>query len=183
MTIQNNCPNGTYWNNNVCVSIPSQCPAGLIWNTTQSRCVTTANTCPVGTYFNGYSCLPYSNCTGNKVWSSSQVQCVCPLTTLWNGNTCIPCNDGQVYGLAGCFCPNGTYFNGSSCVYINANICNQTQYASITNGVCSCLPGFDNIGGACICTGLIIQNFCDKCSSKPNSVWNNYSCECKSGFV
>lgn len=34
-----------------------------------------------------------------------------------------------------------------------------------------------------MCYGVEMNDFCDRCSHKPNSMWDGYLCKCDSGFT
>ena len=181
-TIEKKCQAGQYWSGNYCAVIPSQCPEQLVWNDSQNRCVPVNNICPSGTYYNGYTCLPYTQCKNNQIWSNSLAQCICPDNSFWNGNSCVTCIGGMIFGNTGCVCPSGSFFDGSACSKVTD--CSTIPNSFKNGSICECIRGFDKVNGACVCNGVLIgNNQCDKCTQKPNSKWTGYVCQCVDGYI
>lgn len=89
----------------------------MIW--IDGYCKPKGNNCPKGTYFNGQTCIPYTPCTGGRIWNAKLAQCVCPSNSFWNGESCNMCGNGQIYGGSmGCYCPEGTFYDGVKCITV-----------------------------------------------------------------
>ena len=128
--------------------------------------------------------MPYSACKNGQVWSNTLVQCVCPDNSFWNGLNCVNCVGGMLYGFDGCYCPLGTFFDGTQCSKVRVADCQSIPYSVLNGNSCDCLPGFDKVNGACVCSGVLVSaTQCDKCAAKPNSKWNGYICECSEGYI
>lgn len=175
------CPLGSYWSGSACVPIQGQCPVGLTW--TNGQCQPSGGVCPAGTYFSGQTCIPFTPCTGGRVWSSQLAQCVCPAGSFWNGNSCFTCGGGKVYeGNNGCFCPVGSFYDGSKCSPVTNPQCSSIVNSQWVGGQCICLEGYTAEGLACVCKGIETDGSCDRCYQKPNSDWKFGTCQCIEGY-
>ena len=146
-------------------------------------CMPTTNNCPSGSYFNGYLCIFYDDCEPNMVWNKTLVKCICVEGTFWNGAKCVTCNSGMTYTADGCVCPSGSVFNGSSCILSNEIGCKSMPDASWNGTHCVCLPGYSAIDGRCVCFGLEMTGWCNRCYQKANSFYKNGICVCLEGFI
>ena len=178
-----NCPTGFYSQSGSCVPLPQNCIPPTVWS--NNRCLATSG-CPLGSIKSGSSCQPYSSCQNGQVWNSSLLQCLCPSGTGWSGKECVRCGQGQIWDTyEGCTCPTGFFFAGDQCERVAQDRCinipNALWNAALSN--CMCYPGYTVVGQQCICKGVPYENFCDRCSFRPNSQWKFGMCQCKTGYT
>lgn len=176
------CTGDSYEFNGSCIALSTKCQSGLAWNATNG-CTPTSNTCPTGSYFSGVKCIPYQSCESGKVWNDTLSQCICPSGTFSNGETCVRCATGQLYANGGCYCPDGTFFDGTQCSVKTVDKCIGIPSSNWNGTHCVCFPGFSTSGDSCYCNGVIIGDYCERCASKPNSVFTNGICQCNNGYV
>lgn len=176
------CSGDTYEFNGQCIPLSTKCPSGLAWNNTNG-CLPTSNTCPTGAYYNGVKCIPYQSCDKGRVWNDTLSQCVCPEGSFSNGQECVRCAPGQLYAVGGCYCPEGTFFDGTKCSPLTVDRCIGIPNSNWNGTHCVCFPGFSTTGNSCYCTGVIMGDYCERCASKPNSVFTNGICQCNNGYV
>ncbi len=82
--INNQCPNGTYFNGVQCINYGRNCSmtdANMIWNPILVQCV-----CRYGTFFNGRQCI---SCPFTGMIYSNNDGCICPSGTYLNGTSCV----------------------------------------------------------------------------------------------
>ena len=200
---QDTCPRGTRWNGTMCASVTGDCPNGYYkdvnqckpfpqrclpsttWN--NNKCIPDGSSCPYGTVGQANSCQPYSPCQNGQQWDSGVLQCVCPKGTGWSGKECVVCAGGQIWNMQdGCTCPEGFFMSGARCERPAANMCKliPNAYWNGNRQLCLCNPGFSVVGYQCVCkTGVQYENFCDRCSYRPNSEFYFGICRCKTGYT